>query len=71
MGQHVTSTHEMLKALENRFGRNWVITLYEDFLETEAYESVGFITASLTSAYRSLSDPMWKGLVRAQFDINK
>lgn len=64
------TTHEMLKALQNKFGSHFVEELYEDFVSTDAVESFGFFTDSLTAAYRSLRDPMFRTLVEGQYFTN-
>lgn len=64
------TTHEMLKALQDKFGTHFVEELYEDFVSTDAAESFGFFTDSFTAAYRSLRDPMFRTLVEGQFLSN-
>lgn len=64
------TTHEMLKALQAKFGSHFVEELYEEFVSTDAVESFGFFTDSLTAAYRSLRDPQFKLFVEGQYFIN-
>ncbi len=63
------STLALLQALEHKLGRDFVETIFEDFLNTEAFASFGFFTDLLTGAYSSVHDPQFALLVQGNADM--
>jgi len=63
------STQALLQALERKMGRDFIESLFEDFLHTEAYASFGFFTDLLTGAYASVRDPQFRLLVQGNADM--
>ena len=63
------TTLALLQALERKLGSDFVETLFEDFLLTDAFASFGFFTDMLTGAYASVRDPQFALLVRGNADM--
>lgn len=63
------STQALLQALERKMGRDFIESLFEDFLHTDAYASFGFFTDLLTGAYASVRDPQFRLLVQGNADM--
>tara|TARA_Y100000114_G_scaffold55628_2_gene50879 strand:+ start:456 stop:716 length:261 start_codon:yes stop_codon:yes gene_type:complete len=63
------STQALLQALERKLGRDFVETLFEDFLNTDAFASFNFFTDMLSGAYLSTQDPQFALLVQGNADM--
>lgn len=63
------STQALLQALERKLGRDFVETLFEDFLNTDAFASFNFFTDMLSGAYSSTQDPQFALLVQGNADM--
>ncbi len=63
------STQALLQALERKMGSDFIETLFEDFLLTDAYASFGFFTDMVSGAYASVRDPQFRLLVQGNADM--
>ena len=68
MSTNVNTTTQ-LQALERKMGSDFIENLFEDFINTEAFASFGFITDMVSGAYASVRDPQFRLLVQGNFDM--